>query len=76
MGVLTPLRVDPTQADSTAFVGALQNRDDRHWVAIRREPDGTLWLLDSLVREPQPLPRPMFLALIARFPATYPIFHI
>ena len=72
---LRTLHVDPAQADAENFVGALQNRSNRHWVAIRREAGGALWLLDSL-HEPQPLSYAMFRSLIARFPATYPLFRI
>ena len=50
-------------------IGALQNQNNRHWVAIRKE-GGQAWLLDSCM-QPRLIKRTQLSDSFARFPNTY-----
>ena len=71
---LRPLSVSPEAIQDPQCVGALQNRESRHWVAIRKEA-GRFWLLDSLY-EPHLLTESMYNKLLQRFPATYAVVSV
>jgi hypothetical protein len=51
--------------------GAIVNKDNSHWVALRKVA-GRLWLLDSL-GEPKPLTAGDVARFLARHPSAFPL---
>jgi hypothetical protein len=62
--LLEPLHVNPNVLEESRIAGAVVNKDNEHWVALRRV-EGRIWLLDS-TRQPRALHHEEYMAFIKR----------
>ena len=62
--LLEPLHVNPNVLEEDRIAGAVINKDNEHWVALRRV-DGRIWLLDS-TQQPRALHHKEYMAFIKR----------
>ena len=67
---LQPLYVSPLEIH--ACVGAVVNKDNEHWVALKSV-SGEVWCLDSLER-PRKMPKDEYAKFIETRRAAYPIY--
>ena len=69
--VLSSLKDDESVFHHESVIGALQNRGNAHWVAVRKF-EGHVWELDSLAR-PRLLSPGAFSSLVHKYPRTYAV---
>ena len=68
------LRLNLNALEEVAVIGAVTNKRNTHWVALKLV-DGRIWLLDSL-EEPKVLDAASFRAFVNKFPHIYAIRHL
>ena len=69
--LLEPLAANPHVLHDPCVVGAVVNKGNVHWVALKVV-DERIWLLDSQF-DPQVLNEDHYLQFIKEFPHAYPI---
>ena len=67
---LVPLHINPTEIHNC--VGAIVNKHDKHWIALRSI-GGQIYVLDSSARSPQVLNGVAYRDLITKHPSSFPI---
>ena len=68
---LQPLYISPLEIH--ACVGAIVNKDNEHWVALKSV-SGEVWYLDSLEHRPRKMPKEEYAKFIDTRRAAYPIY--